>query len=403
MALNIVKNIHKLQNDIFLELDSLTLKKFTNNVCKFVNLICDMEYKSVIKFLVILRHANKLLVTHPRRAKIYKKIVRLICSKNNIDNADSQPIGQDLSIDMYAKIAQDLLNVKRFTDKKTIKQNDTIIVNDVEAYLVKNKLHTERIVPELNFIIIHTQTNNKCWFRLKVKWIDKLKNIQSIVKHPKLSIRLEGIAFLTDDIIEIIYNSFNVKLIDYMEILSNEFDFVEHIIFFSNLRLFKSKCSCPITKFSNILKFYYCNVTKSSDFIITNVNNIDLFNRLYLNSFLLLNKDNLSVSSDNFSPNPIACLAGTGPIRTVRSKAMKVETLTEYDLLYTQKKTDEDNDVDLRGSALSRESYAIDCRHIIHKVIQDREVRILEGYSTIGGCNPHELILTLPDIEENED
>jgi len=383
-ALLKVNKIHDLQNDVFLALDKITNKQFTRTTAALSTHIIGIDLRVVFNFLKILRHVETLHVKHPTRNRVYRTIVKLITSCNDLDNADSHPVGQDLSVDMYAKIAQDLLNVKRYVAKNKLKDESKL--DDVEQYLHSKKLNTHRIMPILHDNIIHEHTNNKSWFRLKVCWSNRLENIKTIIMDAKLSIDLEGICFLSNDVVELYYNKINIKLYDYIVAIDG-LSFVTNIIFYSNLKLFKSKCQCEYTKLSNILKFYYCCVNKFSDFTISGVGNLETFNRLYLYSTLLLHKNNLGISTDDFSPNPMACLAGNGPGRTVRAKSQKVQKLTEYDKLITESK-----DVDLRGTAMSRESFAIQMKHTTYTVSQDREMRMMHGQPLIGGCNSHEVV-----------
>lgn len=387
MALHSTTKIQKLQNDLYLELDILTRKNYSYNLSMFVTLLCDTPLDNLLQILHVLRYVNKLDVKHPRRNRLYKKIVKLIASINNIDGADIHPIGQDLSINMYAKIAQDLLNVKRFGGIKNINTNEKTI-DVIEQMVLDHNLIYERLNPEINHVIIHTQTDKKCWFRLKVKWENKVKDVKHLLTHPKLSQNLCGFYQLDDEVIELYYNKPNIKINDCIEAL-NTIPFVVNIIFFSNLRLFKEKCSCQLTKLSNIIKFYYCNVTKQYDFIISSEANIDLFNSIYLYSILLLYKDNLSVSTGNFSPNPIACLAGNGPSRTIKSKTTMMEPQSEYEKILTANNLD----VDVRGTAMSKESIKESNRHVIYKIGQDRDMRIIYGQSSMGGCNLHEVVM----------
>lgn len=386
MALHAIRKMQKLQNDIYKELDILTIGKFSYNVSMFVTLLCDSPAQDLIQILHVLRYVNKLDVKHPRRNKLYKRIVLLIASINNLDDADVHPIGQDLSIDMYSNITQDLLNVKRFGGVKNI--NDSkIVVDAVQQLAIDYNLEYTRINPEMNHVIIHTQTNKKCWFRLKVNWNNKLENIKTIITHPRLAFNLHGFYLLNDEIIELYYNKMNIKINECVEAIDS-LPFIVNIVFFSNLRLFKEKCSCNLTKLSNIIKFYYCSVTKHSDFVISDVSNIDLFNRIYLYSVLLLYKDNLSVSTGNFGPNPIACLAGNGPSRTIKSKTTSLEPLSAYEKILLDKK-----DIDIRGTAMSKESLEETKRHVVYKISQDRDLRVMYGQSSMGGCNLHELIM----------
>lgn len=391
-AIQVVKNVHKLQNDLFKELNTLTLGKFTFNVSNFVHFICDMKIQFVIQILYVLRHINKLDPHDPRRNRTYRNIVKLICSINNIDDADSHPIGQDLSIAMYAKIAQDLLNVKRF-DSSKYAITATTTLDPIEEYIVNvAKLSYERIRPQLNDVIIHTHTKEKSWFRLKMNWNNKLEDIKMLANTAAIGEHLEGIALLEDNIIELVYSHHNLKLIDYIHVF-NAMSIVDEIIFFSNLRLFKAKCECKLTALSNILKFYYCNVSKHANFIVASTEDLELFNKLYLSSVIMLHKDNLSISTDILSPNPIACLAGNGPSRTIRTKAMKIEPLSEYETMILNSTPE----ADLRGTSMSRESAKDRSRHVIATISQDRDSRIMHNQSAIAGCNMHELVLTIDE------
>lgn len=389
-AFSSTSKLFKLLNDIFIELDKFTIQKFTYNCKLIVNNLYNVSLPKLVKFLLLLRHLNNLPFDNSTRNKCYKKIRHLLASINNLDDGDTHAIGQDLSIDMYSTLAQDILNVKRLSVAKINTSNSDLSPESFE-YFVKNTLNLEykKILPECNGTIIHKFTNDKCWFRLKIlyKNIDELKSIiNNLMGYSEFSNYITGMYLLCPTIIEVYYTSLH-KLQPCINFL-NSCDSIDSIIFYSNLKTFKDKCECVATKFSNIIKFYYCSMSKELDFVIKNMSQMRTFNRVYLYSVLLLNKDNMNVSNDDFSSAPLSCLSGNNPNKTIKIKSRNIEPLTNYD-----KNLLECKDADLRDTAISKESLKYNSRHVIHCIDQDRDQKILTNNSLIGGFNLHEIVI----------
>lgn len=164
----------------------------------------------------------------------------IILTQNQILNLDAHPIGIELSNYFNSTNAQTILNVKHLS-----------VGNKIVPY----------VVPTLNSVILHQQTDNKTWFRLRCRDINAV-----IASVNKLKLNNEYI-MLSDDVLEIVYTTENrsglaTERMKY-DIYKNTFEEDENvieIIFYSNCR-----CLIDIEKqnvnliYSNIFKFYYCH------------------------------------------------------------------------------------------------------------------------------------------------
>ena len=167
---------HSLMANIFHELCILMSHKYKINLKSISLLSSVLSKEDATIFLLKLRKLNKLdpacrLVTEKR-----ENIEKLIFSQNNIDNADTHPIGSDLSIDLYANAAQNVLNIKHLNPvQQLLKKNDNS--NGMKSYgndekniylanfkdFVNNilQMSSDKVVPNINATILHSITNNK--------------------------------------------------------------------------------------------------------------------------------------------------------------------------------------------------------------------------------------------------
>lgn len=164
----------------------------------------------------------------------------IILTQNQILNLDAHPIGIELSNYFNSTNAQTILNVK---------------------HLSVSLKSVEYIVPSLNSVILHQQTDNKTWFRLRCR------DVNAVVASLKtLKFNSEYI-ILNDSILEVVYTTDNRSGLAtermHYDIYKNTFDAdpnVLEIIFYSNCR-----CLIDIESqnynliYSNIFKFYYCH------------------------------------------------------------------------------------------------------------------------------------------------
>lgn len=167
-------------------------------------------------------------------------LLRLILTQNQILNLDAHPIGIELSNYFNSTNAQTILNVKHLS-----------VAHKSVAY----------VVPSLNSIILHQQTDNKTWFRLRCR------DVNAVIKALRnLNFNSEYI-ILNDEILEIVYTTDNrsglaTERMQY-DIYKNAFeanDDITEIIFYSNCRcLIDIETQNYNLIFSNIFKFYYCH------------------------------------------------------------------------------------------------------------------------------------------------
>jgi hypothetical protein len=165
---------------------------------------------------------------------------RIILTQNQLLNLDAHPIGIELSNYFNSTNAQTILNVK---------------------HLSVSMKSVEYITPSLNSVILHQQTDNKTWFRLRCR------DVNAVVAHLKcLKFNSEYI-ILNDEILEVVYTTDNRSGLAtermYYDIYKNTFDAdpnVLEIIFYSNCRcLIDIETQNYNLIYSNIFKFYYCH------------------------------------------------------------------------------------------------------------------------------------------------
>lgn len=390
MAFFEVDSIYTLLQDVYVELNTLTCNNFSRECALLVHNLYDCSLRFLVTLILKLRKINTQDVTHAVRNHYYKCIVKLIASINNIDDADSHAIGQELSTDMYANIAQDILNVKRFREKCSTTRL-TYAIDSLEYFFEQTfNVKYGRTLPKINETIIHTKTQNLNWFRIKLTSADPVEIrllFLEFATAEDFTVGLHSLYMLAPDIFEFYYS--DQRLFSLMTFFEN-CEAVASVIFYSNLKHFKLKSSCSFLTLSNIVKFYYCSITKLNDFIITSTENMRIFNRTFLYAILFLKKNNMHVSNDSFNSSPMSRLSGNNPNNVVRNLTRIVEEQTSYEesLLKLNPQCD------LRNTAMTEASIADgNKRHVVFGIDQDRDNRIVAGQSLIGSNNFHEVIL----------
>uniref|UniRef100_A0AAU8GCQ5 P47 n=1 Tax=Faxonius propinquus nudivirus TaxID=3139431 RepID=A0AAU8GCQ5_9VIRU len=389
------KNAYNLLQSIYQELEILTKNNFNSDLKILIHNIIDLNKTQLVLLYIKLQKLNKLPKTHILKNRYLKIIIRLICSKNNIDDADTHPIGQNLSIDLQSKIAQNILSVKRLEENKP-KENNKLETDSFEYFVTnKLKLNYKRIVPNINLIILYGDCEIN-WVRVKFRNSETLTvDLEDLIKNAPEKTHIINIFKLDNRIIEIYHNdNFLVELLLYLENL----EYIQNIIFYSDLRLFKKKVNCPLLIFSNIFKFFYCNFLSISDFIIINTKSLKKINRIFLYTMLFMDKNNLNISGEHFNIAPLSCLSGNNPNAAIKKKTNYIEPITDYESTLLgnidyNNREEIDKQLDLRNTTMSYESLAYKARHIVYEVTQDRCSRMLNGKMLIGGCNLHEVIL----------
>lgn len=213
---------------------------------------------------------------------------RLILTQNQIINLDAHPIGIELSNYFNSSNAQTILNVKHLT--------------------VSHK-SVPYMVPSLNSVILHQQTDNKTWFRLRCYDVNKFINEMT-----KLKFVCEFI-ILSQEVVEIVYSTDNrsglaTERMQY-DIYKNTFEADENVIEI----IFYSNCRCLIDIetqnynliYSNIFKFYYCHRFNKIDttYVTTDLEGI-LF--LQIQCYMLMIHQNFNTNNSGML-EPLTLLA----------------------------------------------------------------------------------------------
>ncbi|UBZ25492.1 P47 [Crangon crangon nudivirus] len=382
-----LRKINQLLEDIYIEFNKLTINTFPLHLQHIIFCLMDMDGRDLIILLIKLRKVNALDTQSSVRNAVYRQFVKVVTSINNLNDGDVHAIGLDLSIDIYSDGAQDILNVKRFNMKAYQSYGQLNKYN----YYIENELKIDPalVQPKINPTIIHTITEDRVWFRLKLtRNADRteLDTIPHLYYAHSESNRPVGMHRIEECIYELYFEG-NCNL-EELFVLYDNLACIKTIVFYSNLRQFKEKCSNRLTVFSNILKFYYCLKTKKSDFIITTTKELKLFHRCYMLSAIFMSMDNFKSSNNELGSAPLSCLSGSNPNNIMRQKLASREEYTDYERHILKK-----SDIDIRSSTLSEESIATNSRHTVYTINQDRDLRIFEGKCLSGGSNNHELVL----------
>ena len=293
----------------------------------------------------------------------------LINSINTLSDLDSHPIGLEIAIEFQQYATQNILNVKRLNNSS----------------LEKERLREEaklRETPHLDRTNLY-ENDQIVWVRVVVdaghldEIVHLLKNQHSVEGYQKMY-------KFTDTVIEFYFT--NLKCRPVLEFFNNN-SHVKRIIFYSNCKSFKKYCTNPLAIISNILKFYYCNLTSNIDFDILSIKNSRSVLYHYIMSILFYMKNNLKVGLGNGSTTPLSILSGNNPRHNINNKSNIFEPMDAYDELCLK------NNVDLSTTPMSTISLSNgNLRHKLYEVCSDRDARLMSGGSIIGGRNQHELI-----------
>ncbi|QBB28613.1 P47 [Homarus gammarus nudivirus] len=381
--------LRRILSDLKVELDKFT--KFTNvdNIPKIINCLYDVNQRDLAKVVVTLRKINndKSLERH-KYAQVYlKDIYKLISSKNHINDSDTHPIGQDLSIYSCAAKSQDVLNVKRLKKREVNIGGQS---KSVAAYIIDTlNYKNESIQPKIKDCSLHT--NDIIWFRLLIKG----NLLESFLKiYNDLAIEtIHDVFILSEEhnIIEIYFKK-KAKLSQLLEFF-NENDNVEDIIFCSELQKMKKMKIRQCDIFSNMLKFYYCYKTKNLTFTITRQSHLKIFNYVFLMCSIFIHSTKFTASNSLLTPLPLSSLSYYKPMITAVHKARIVEDISKYEKTYVAQMGAES----LPNTASSQEIFKDGKRHKIYSLKQDRDQRMIYGYSTVGGVNHSEVVMTEAD------
>lgn len=392
-------NLHKILTDLTYELDVFTGESNTTNICKIVNASLNLEVRQLAKVLLTVRKINKngLVRKNDKSARVFQKeIYRLLKSKNSIDDADSHPIGQDLSIFSCAAKSQDILNVKRLTEN--ISRNlDESKRTPFLQYILKLGFKNDYIEPSVKDSSLHT--NDLTWFRLVLSGGEGtiLDAFKSLYEHELVRDHIHDVYILAEEfrVIELYYKKKAKRL--QLLVFFNESDLIEDIIFCSELELVKKMKLRPCDIFSNMLKFYYCYKSNNFTFTITSVKDLRIFNLVYVMCGIFIHSSKFTTANSIISPAPLSGLSYCKPMIKTQPKTKLVENISDYELTYVK----ENGEEFLCNTAATPETFINQKRHVLYTVNQDRDKRIIDGYSSVGGVNSSELIIE-PTPERTE-
>nr|WOZ57600.1 P47 [Menippe mercenaria nudivirus] len=371
-------------DDLTRELMTFTSHRNPKSVKRLVNTSFDVPLKTLVKFTLTLRKFNNGMNKQYSRV-ILKLINKVFLSRNNLDDADSHPIGQDLSIFSCSNKAQATLNVKRLTNNGS-NVEDGCGSNFIKYLTEELHFKNEFIEPTVNDSSTHS--NPITWFRIKITKMKHETFLQTFKKFYVSSMVLcrfvHDIYLLSEEfgIVELYYKKCAKKNHILNELQVN--DYVEKIIFCSELELLKRMKCRPCDLYSNMLKFYFCTKTKNIDFILTSQHDLHVFHYVHL------------ICSNLFAPQTPAPITGTScskPMGKSVNNSRILEEITPYELKLRESR----GDGSLTMTSATLETLAYNARHTLHVATQDRDRRILGNPSTIGGVNGVELVINSTD------
>ncbi len=393
-----ISDLTMLLNDLTEELDKFTFRRNTQSIKRIVNTSFDVDIMTMVKLLLTIRKINNenLLEKGDRAAKVYLNYInKLILSKNNVEDADSHPVGQDLSIFSCASKSQSALNVKRLkinTDRlQQQKGNVSPFIHHITETLgFKNDF----IEPPVNDSSMHS--NPIVWFRvvLNCNQEDCDGSLLSVFKKfyrtsVLIQQHLHDIHLVSEEfnIIELYYkkNAKKPQLLFHFQ----ESEFISSIIFCSELGLLKKMKIRPCDVLSNMLKFYFCMKTKNLNFSVTGQKDLQIFHHIFLMCAVLMYP---------IQPAPLSAISYSKPMFKSLNNAKKVEKMTGYEFKYMEVNGPES----IINTSATIETIKDNKRHCLHATVQDRDNRILNGLSTIGGANISELVVESEDSVINE-
>lgn len=354
---------------------------FEKSIKTMVSVMFDYKIDELHEIYKRLSFLNTLPKNHPKVLK-YKTIYkRMILSINNLEDADSHPLGLYLSISLYSESAQETLNVKHLTTTKD--SNNIETKTEDEQFVNSLGFEYSKKIPSIDVTLLYSNVIN--WVRVRLV-NDSLDLVKKLVEYRPYSLQLTAIYRCTDTIWEFYFT--DKQVLDCMEYFLGASE-VSEIIFYSNCKLLKAKCGHDILLFmSNTIKFLYCYLNSMQDLSIRNQQDINKLFNCYMLSTLFTYKDNMKTNHSEKLTTPLTALSGTNPKMNVQSKLYQMEPLTSYDKIQLQQSS-----TDLRATSMSNQSIKFNMRHVIHELANDRDHRLSGRGSIIGGRSIHELVI----------
>lgn len=217
-------------------------------------------------------------------------IIKVLKTKNHLQNLDAHPIGLETSIDFYCNGAQKILNVK--------------------------DAHARSQVENLNLVILHKP--KKSIFKLLIK-ANTHENITKL-----LGPHICNWQLLEPQILDIEIKFGQLNTVDLKEetvykavkyLLQNCDDVLE-IIYYSNCRLVDAEETDYNVVFSNAFKFSYCTYLSLNDCIYDQKHNNFILN-LITQCTLLTKQKNFNTNKGNFF-TPLSISSGEKAVSTIR-------------------------------------------------------------------------------------
>lgn len=333
-----------------------------------VTVLHGKSHSYLLKSIDKVKRLNMLEPDDEVRQLWLRKFRALLSSINNLNDADSHPIGLELSIFLYSNSAQKILNVKHLKTSSTLLEQD-------------------REIPCIKPTILYSKNTSKPeavnWIRCRIE----ADSQETIINELPINLHLKSIYRLSSEIFEFYFHDSNVlECMLYFE----SSPYVKSIIFYSNCRLFKTISTNPLQTISNTMKFYYCNQCSKIDFTVESIEDMRSLNFYYLLSVLFMYKDNLATNQSDVMTTPLAILSGTNPSRSVSKKAHVFDDLDDYHRnLHPREKK-----LDSRDTAISELSQAKNSQHRVYELSNDRDTRMLGLGSMLGSRNMHEITIS---------
>ncbi|UHB41731.1 P47 [Macrobrachium rosenbergii nudivirus] len=408
MALFSDYNIEQLLEDLFMEMQKFTYNRYDSDLPKFINACYDCDPLLLGKMVLLFRQLNDEkknpeIRKTPTALLAYTKIIKLLNSKNPLDDNDAHPIGQDLSIYSCSGSSQEVLNFKRLKNTDNAKK---MVETPLLGY-IKNKLgfKSEQIMPNIKDHVLFGKKEEYYWYRVILTPNEKDKDdyinpLKELLKTPIIATGLKDIAILSNEygILEFYYNQKKTKMVDIL-CAFNANDQISKIVFCSNLiKMRVMNVFSNADLMSNMLKFYYCYKTKNLTFCVLSQRQMEILSKTYIYCAMLLFTPTLLKPDGILSAGPLSIVSYNKPMISLQQKIKIVEPMTPYESVYLK----EEGLENINKTAVSPESYQLNARHILYSISQDRDLRCLYGYSKTGGITQGELVLTQSKEQQNK-
>lgn len=293
LKMTLIEILH-LKNSIAIELERIVPNFSVRELVDVLRDVFDIE-----KLILI----HKKLQTTGSDSPFVREIEKILKTKNQLINLDTQPIGLETSIMLYAAKAQHILDFKHLSSKSNC------------------NLPVKNIPVGLNSTVLFAGKNH-AWFRVRLAENRTIKSVLDSLK--KLNISHDLYEFPKTDICEIIITRDRNEISNYLKIMNvlNTDDCIEHVLFYSNLRLVLNQESSYTLALSCIFKFYYCYTFNYNDTILDKAKIDDCF-KLQLHCHLLAQKVNFNTNRGGLL-QPLNQLSGEKCTPSLRSKKNKV-------------------------------------------------------------------------------